>query len=158
MEGMGEEHSGEDGLLEEAKTDKGNITARSVEDRLKAIQDDPDALEERTVLEQYLALIEQEVAADKKLKAAQKALAAKVATKYAQLSEAEIKTLVVHDKWLATLAARVERELDRVWQGLSARIRRLAERYATPLPVLTAEVGRVSACVDQHLRTMGSVW
>ena len=32
----------------------------------------------------------------------------------AKLSEAEIKTLVVDDKWLAALAADVQGELDRV--------------------------------------------
>ena len=54
--------------------------------------------------------------------------------------EDEIKTLVVDDKWLATLAAAVQGELDRVSQTLTGRIRQLAERYATPLPQLTGEV------------------
>ena len=44
------------------------------------------------------------------------------------------------DKWLATLAAAVQGELDRVSQTLTGRIRQLAERYATPLPQLTDEV------------------
>ena len=86
------------------------------------------------MLEQYLALIEQEAAASKKVKDAQKALDAKVVAKYGQLSEAEIKTLVVDDKWLAALAAGVQGELDRVSQALTGRIKQLAERYATPLP------------------------
>jgi hypothetical protein len=42
---------------------------------------------------------------------------------YGQLSESEIKTLVVDDKWLATLAASVESELDRISQALTGRIR-----------------------------------
>ena len=74
------------------------------------------------------------------MKDAQKALEAKVAAKYAKLTEDEIKTLVVDDKWLATLAADVQSELDRVSQALTGRIRQLAERYATPLPQLTDEV------------------
>ena len=44
------------------------------------------------------------------------------------------------DKWLATVAAAVQGELDRVSQTLTGRIRQLAERYATPLPQLTDEV------------------
>ena len=68
------------------------------------------------------------------MKEAQKALEAKVAAKYGKLTEDEIKTLVVEDKWLATLAAAVQSELDRVSQALTGRIRQLAERYATPLP------------------------
>ena len=39
---------------------------------------------------------------------------AKVAAKYGKLTEDEIKSLVVDDKWLATLAAAVQGELDRV--------------------------------------------
>ena len=104
IEELVEEHSGEDGLLEEVKTDKGKLTAKSVKDRLKAIQGDKEAADEHKALEAYLALIEQEAAANKKLKDAQKALDAKVIAKYGQLSEAEIKALVVDDKWLAALA------------------------------------------------------
>ncbi len=79
----------------------------------------------------------------------------KVAAKYGQLTEDEIKTLVVDDKWLATIAAAVQGELDRVSQTLTGRIRQLAERYATPLPQLTGEVATLAARVDGHLQRMG---
>jgi hypothetical protein len=74
------------------------------------------------------------------------------------LTEADIQTLVVNDKWLATLAAAVQGELDRVSQTLTGRIRQLAERYATPLPQLTDEVATLAARVDGHLKKMGAVW
>ncbi len=155
MEELEEEQSGEDGLLEEAKTDKGKLTSRSIKDRLKAIKGDRDAADERKLLEQYLELIEQEAAAGKQVKNSQKALDAKVKARYADLTVDEVKTLVVDDKWLATLAADVQTELDRVSQALASRIRQLAERYATPLPQLTVEVEALSAKVDAHLRRMG---
>jgi type I restriction enzyme M protein len=79
-------------------------------------------------------------------------------TKYTELTEEEIKTLVVDDKWLATLANAVQGELDRVSQTLTGRIRQLAERYATPLPQLVDEVAALSARVDEHLKKMGAVW
>ncbi len=122
------------GLLAEAKNDKGKLTKASVKARLTEIKDDKEAADERKLLKAYLALIEQEAAANKKVKDAQKALEAKVAAQYGKLTEAEIKTLVVDDKWLATLAAAVQTELDRVSQALTGRIKQLAERYATPLP------------------------
>ncbi len=158
MEELEEENSGEEGLLDEAKTDKGKLTSKSIKDRLKAIKGDRDAADERKLLEQYLELIEQESAASKKVKDSQKALDATVAAKYATLTEAEVKSLVVDDKWLATLAADVQTELDRVSQALTSRIRQLAERYATPLPQLVQEVEAVSATVDAHLQRMGFVW
>ena len=77
---------------------------------------------------------------------------------HTKLTEAEIKTLVVDDKWMAHLSAAVQGELDRVSQTLTGRIRELAERYAAPLPRLTDEVEMLSARVDEHLKKMGAVW
>ena len=85
-------------------------------------------------------------------------LDAKVAAQYAKLSEADIKSLVVEDKWLATLAEQVQGELDRVSQALTGRIRQLADRYDTPLPRLAEEVEMLATHVDDHLKKMGFVW
>lgn len=158
MEELDEEHGGEEGLLAEAKTDKGKLTKVSVKARLADIKRDPDAADERKVLNEYLDLIEQEAAANKKVKDAQKALDAKVSAQYGKLTEVEIKTLVVDDKWLARLAADVRTELDRVSQTLTGRIQELADRYGTPLPKLTVEVDTLAARVDEHLKKMGFAW
>ena len=158
MEEMEEEHGGEEGLLADARNEKGKLTAKSVKDRLKAIKHDTDAADERKLLNAYADLIEKEAAASKAVKDAQKALDAKVVARYAQLTEAEIKTLVVVNKWLAALAASVQGELDRVSQTLTGRIRQLAERYATPLPRLAEEVDTLAARVDEHLKKMGFTW
>lgn len=155
LEELEEEHSGEDSLLAEVRSDKGRVTAKLVKDRLKLIKKDADAKEERTLLEAYLDLSEQEATASKAVKEAQKALDAKVVAKYALLTKDEIKTLVIEDKWLATLTADVQSELDRVSQALTGRIRELAERYAEPLPHLTKKVEQLSAKVEDHLRKMG---
>jgi type I restriction enzyme M protein len=163
MEEQDEEYGGEGGLLEEGKTDKGKLTAKSVKDRLKALQaltvrtEIADAEDEIKALKAYAALLEQEASASKKAKDAQKALDANVASKYAHLAVADIQTLVVQDKWLATLTASVQSELDRVSQALTGRIRQLAERYATPLPALGDEVEVLSSQVDEHLKAMGFV-
>ncbi len=161
MEEMDEEHGGEEGLLAEAKTDKGRLTAKSVKERLKSIQSVRAELveaQEHETLTRYLELIEQEATASKKVKEAQKALDSKVAAQYRQLSVAEIKTLVVDDKWLAQLAAAVQSELDRVSQALTGRIKQLAERYTVPLPQLVDELEILASRVDGHLKNMGFVW
>jgi type I restriction enzyme M protein len=161
LEEMREEHSGEDGLLTEViegEGDKQKITAKAVKTRLKEIGKDPDYADERKVLKEYAALLDQQTDAKARLKAAQADLHAKLDAKYPKLSEEEIKSLVVDDKWLATLSAAVQGELDRVSQTLTGRIRQLAERYATPLPKLREEVEALSARVDEHLRKMGAVW
>jgi len=158
LEEMAEEHGGEEGLLAEAKNDKDKLTKASVAARLKEIKADADAEDERKVLNDYCALLEKEAAASAKVQDAQEALLAKVAAQYGKLTEDEIKTLVVDDKWLATIAAAVQGELDRVSQTLTGRIRQLAERYATALPKLTDEVATLAARVAGHLKKMGAVW
>jgi type I restriction enzyme M protein len=155
LEEMAEENGGEDGLLEAAKNDKDKLTKASVAARLKDIQGDADAADERKVLNDYLALAEKAAATGAKVGDAQAALLLKVAAQYGKLTEDEIKTLVVDDKWLATIAAAVQGELDRVSQTLTGRIRQLAERYATPLPQLTGEVAALETKVSRHLERMG---
>ena len=157
MEELDEEYGGEEGLLAEAKNDKGNLTKVSVNARLKEIKNDADVADERKQLNAYLALIEQESIASKKVKDAQKLLDAKVAAQYAKLNIDEIKVLVVEDKWLKTLAADVQTELDRVSQALTGRIKQLAERYAVPLPQLATDVAALNAKVEAHLTNMGFV-
>jgi len=155
---MREEHSGEEGLLAEViegEGDKQKIAAKAVMARLKAIGNDPLYADERAVLEAYAALLEQQTAAKARRKAAQEDLDKKIDAKYPKLTEAEIKTLVVDDKWMARLAAAVQGILDRVSQTLTGRIRELAERYATPLPKLVDEVAALTAKVNGHLRKMG---
>ncbi|HPY31130.1 MAG TPA: type I restriction-modification system subunit M [Verrucomicrobiota bacterium] len=158
LEEMTEEHGGEDGLLADAKNAKDKITKASVAARWKEIKGDAEAADERKVLTEYLGLAEKAAATRGKVNDAQDALTAKVAAQYGQLTEDEIKKLVVDDKWLTTLAATVQGELDRVSQTLTGRIRQLAERYATPLPQITDEVVALASRVDGHLKKMGVLW
>jgi type I restriction enzyme M protein len=92
------------------------------------------------------------------VKDAQKALAAKVATQYAKLTESDIKALVVDDKWLSTLALDVQTEVDRVSQALTGRVKQLTDRYATPLPQMTQTVEALAARVGERLKMMGFKW
>lgn len=75
-----------------------------------------------------------------------------------RLTAAEVKALVVDDKWLATLDAAIHGEMDRVSQQLTQRVKELAERYETPLPRMTSRVAELEAKVNQHLERMGFAW
>ena len=156
-----EEQGGEEGLLSEViegEGDKQKITAKAIKARLNEIAKDPEFADEKEALGGYAALLEKQSDAKARLKIAREDLDAKLDAKYPNLTEDEIKMLVVDDKWLATIAAAVQGELDRVSQTLTGRIRQLAERYATPLPQLTGEVAALADRVDGHLKTMGAVW
>jgi len=146
-----EENNGEEGYF--AVLEK--INKASVASRIKEIKNNPEDAEELKVMEQYLSLGEQESEAKKKIKETEKALDAKVITKYKTLTESEIKVLVVDDKWMATLEQAVKGEMDRISQRLTGRIKELAERYTTPLPILVNETETLSRKVDEHLKKMG---
>jgi type I restriction enzyme M protein len=161
LDEMREENNGEEGLLSEViegEGDKQKITAKAVKARLKEIGKDPVYSDEREALAAYSVLFERQTCAKARRKVAQEALDAKIDRKYPKLTEAEIKTLVVEDKWMATIAGTVQGELDRVSQTLTGRVRELAERYATPLPQLTGEITTLAARVDEHLLRMGASW
>ncbi len=106
LEEFVEEHTGEDGLLADATNDKGKATRASVKDRLKTIRNEPESDEEQEALMRCLALIEAESKAGKAVKDAQAELDQQVLDHYAVLTEADIKTLVVKDKWVASIRAR----------------------------------------------------
>jgi type I restriction enzyme M protein len=134
------------------------INDKEVKSRIKEIGNDADAADELVVLKQWLKLSDEEATLKKTVKTLDAALEQKAYDRYATLTDADIKQLVVHDKWLAILSASLSAELDRVSQTLTRRIHELAERYATPLPVLADEVEALSAKVGEHLKKMGVVW
>ena len=161
LDEMRQENSGEDGLLAEVIEgvgDKQKIAAKAVKARLKEIGKDSLYANERAALEAYAGLLKQQTETKAKRKAAQEDLDKKIDAKYPTLTEAEIKTLVVDDKWMARISAAVQGELGRVSQTLTGRILQLAERYATPLPKITGEVETLTARVEDHLKMMGAVW
>ena len=91
------------------------------------------------------------------VKKEQEALDQQVLARYATLTEAEIKALVVEDKWIASIQAAITDEVQRLTQELTERVKELEERYAQPLLVLAEEVEGYSARVVEHLREMGWV-
>ena len=75
-----------------------------------------------------------------------------------ELTEAEIKTLAVDNKWLAALDKDIHGEMDRISQRLTQRVKELAERYETRLPRMVSRVAELEAKVNGHLTRMGFAW
>ena len=150
---MEEEHGGEEGAFSELdKVNKANVTAR-----LKEIKGDKTAKEEAAILNAWLKLCTQESDLKKSLKEAEAALDVLAYGKYPKLTESEIKTLVVEDKWLATISAAIHGEMDRISQALTKRVKELAERYEIPLPLASKQVEELEKKVSRHLERMGFV-
>ena len=149
-----EENGGDEGAFSELdKISKGAVAAR-----LKEIKEDNDAADEAKVLYQWLRLSDEESELKKSIKVAEGDLDAKAFAKYPKLTQDEVKTLVVDDKWMARIDADIHGEMDRVSHALTRRLRTLAERYETSLPQMDARVADLEAKVNLHLERMGFTW
>ena len=151
MTELEEDHGGDEGVF--AELDK--INKANVSTRLKEIRFDATAKEEAAILNKWLKLCQQEADLKKKVKEAEADLDMAAYRHYPKLTEAEIKALVMEDKWLASLELAIHGEMDRISQALTRRVRVLAERYEVPLPKLTDQVAELEMKVNGHLERMG---
>ncbi len=171
-----EEHGGEDGAFTELdKVNKANVSARLKELAresktlpskgksalplaAEAPSNEDDDASEMAILMAWMKLSDQEARLKKELKAAEAQLDEWACGKYPKLTEAEVIGLVVESKWMTALEALIHGEVDRVSQRLTQRVKELAERYDTALPVLTARVDDLEEKVNRHLEKMGFAW
>ncbi len=151
QESLIEEHTGDEGLLVEALNDRDRVTKTTINARLRVTTDE----EEREVLEQAKQLFDLETSAKSQIRTAQEALDSAVLAQYNTLDEAEIKQLLIEDKWLATLQGQIEAEIERITQQLASRLQELKERYSETLPEITQNVEQLSNKVAEHLKAMG---
>jgi type I restriction enzyme M protein len=107
------------------------------------------------VLDDDLRLTEDVAALKQQVKDAEDDLDGTCYAKYSELSESQIKSLIVEDKWLAALNAAIHGEVDRISQRLTQRVKELADRYETPLPQLVNRVSDLETKVNGHLERMG---
>ncbi|MFZ4802568.1 MAG: type I restriction endonuclease subunit M, partial [Chlorobium sp.] len=146
-----EEHGGEEGVFSGLdKVNRASVTAR-----LKEIKGERESKDEADLLREWLQLSGDEADLKRSHKEAEANLDQLAYAEYPSLSEEEVKTLVVDDKWLATIAAAIHGEMDRISQTLTRRVKELAERYETPLPEVNSKVAELEAKVNAHLQRMG---
>ena len=106
---MEEEHSGEDGCFNDLdKVNKGNVKAR-----LKKLKTEEDADEEIEVFTSYLNLFDNLAKIKKTIKTTTAELDALLYAKYPTLTPDEVKTLVVDDKWMATIENDINKTQDK---------------------------------------------
>lgn len=152
IEELVEEHGAEGGLLVEALTEAGKMTAASVKTRQKSGEADP---EEAKLLKQVSKLMTAETAAKKAVKEAEEALTKATLKQYPELRDEDIRSLVVDDKWLTDIAELIEAEIEARTEQMTARVRLLTERYGHTLPELTDRMADLEARVAHHLEAMG---
>ena len=133
------------------------MTKASLKEQFSKLPDKPENGEERDALKQCLALIDAEDDAAKKVRDAQAELDLQVLKKYGALSESEIKSLVIQDKWMASIQRAIADEVERITHALATRVQELEDRYADTVAKLVFDVEELSSRVNEHLRAMGMV-
>ena len=140
--------------LDEDNFPDSKMTDANVKKRIKALDKKTDA-DEIAVLQKYIDL-KGDISLNKKLiKERKYDLLTALVVKYADLSEAEIKRLVIERKWFASLALRLDGEMQRISQQLTSKVSALAERYAQTLSEINNEIADLEAKVAAHLKQMG---
>lgn len=169
-----EEFGGEDGVLDEARNEKGKINKLCIEKRLKELKKSMQPLtkaaevipmysdrpvdnetDEVAILTKLLSLIEDESEISKRISLAQLALDKKLLAKYNSLTGSEVKTLLVDVKWMGHLTQDVQNALDQISQRLTQRLKELSDRYEQTLGSIAAEVEQWEKKVAGHLHKMG---
>ena len=140
--------------LDEDNFPDSKMTDANIKKRIKALDNKADT-EELAVLQKYLDL-KGDISLNKKLiKKRKYDLLTALLVKYADLSEEDIKRLVIEKKWFASLGSRLDGEMQRISQQLTSKVSALAERYAQTLPEIDAEIADLEAKVAAHLKQMG---
>ncbi|HEX6981313.1 MAG TPA: type I restriction-modification system subunit M [Balneolaceae bacterium] len=158
MDELEQEHTGEEGLLSEAMSDAGNVTKTNLNKRLKETKEEPEFAEEYEVLNIYKKAYDAESKAKKAVKKAEKELDKKVIAKYPELSEEEVKSLVVDDKWLPSIKQQIDDEVEAISRSLTQRLKELTECYEKAVTEIDAEVEALEEKVNGHLEAMEIVW
>ena len=154
-----EEEGDEEGVFAELeKVNKASVTARLKETRGLYAVEGEETQKEQAVLEEWLRLSEREATLKKQIKDAEVELDALAYAKYPALSEGEVRALVVDDKWMTTLEEAVRNEISRISQGLTGRVKELAERYESSLPMINNLVKSYETRVSSDLEKMGFIW
>jgi len=149
-----EEHGVDEALLSEATNDKGAYTKQLV----SAVIRDANASGDHETLDcanAALCLVNAEAAAKKGAKESQAALDEATLQKYGELTDEDAKSIVLDDKWHATISAKVDSEVNALTLSLVARIHQLGERYAETIGEIDTELLRLEARVASHIAAMG---
>ena len=154
LDEMVEEQSGDDGVF--ADFDK--VNKQEVNARIKEIKGNAEFVDELSVLNDWGNKTKAIAALKKQVKEHDEALDKAVLDHYPNLSEDEVKEIVVRNKWLASLEAMIAEANQAILQNLTRRLKELAERYEIPLPLLQEQTEELSNKVEQHLKAMGFSW
>jgi type I restriction enzyme M protein len=153
-----EEHAGDEGVLSDATNDKGSITKTTLTAFIKDNKSNPAEKETLSIANDLLKLFNREAELKKDQKEKAIALDNLTLKAFKELTEENVRTLVVDDKWLTNIKTSIQTEIDAISQRLTGRVKQLAERYENTLIELDKESKSLEDIVSAHLEKMGLRW
>ncbi|MBU5473361.1 type I restriction-modification system subunit M [Roseburia sp. MSJ-14] len=158
LDELTEEQTGDDGYLRDYLNDKDKVVAKQVTARAKELKKAKTDSEEARVLSAWLELTDTLKKQSKLVKELNTALDIALKEKYPEMSDEEIRELLVNRKWYYDLFAGIKALYVTASHSMANRITELAERYETTLPELEREVSDYEGKVRAHLERMGFQW
>ena len=155
VEHLLEQYTSDGGFLERSTDDNIKLTKSGIKRWLKSTDSRTEDDSTRRDLSQLLAAMEDQESTAHIARESQLALDQKVLSRYSMLTNTEVMTLVIEDKWFAKIGLSIQNELDDLTRKLAGRLCELEKRYAQPLAGLEREVVLYGERVAGHLRTMG---
>lgn len=158
LEEFVEENSDEGNVLADyAKEESEDLDAKKIAAKLKELkkQKASNKSEEYEVLAKYTELATTAKNQAGIVKELNKALDESVKNKYAELTEKEIKDLLVKQKWSFDIFEGIKSLYDTTSHKIATRVTELADRYENTLPDLEATVADYETKVKNHLKEMG---
>ena len=149
-------------LCTSAKNDKGSVTKASIVNCIKQVRASTPVKE--IYADDYAEFVKALVWAEtaetkaKEAKEKEKALDALVRAKYTELSEDEIKDLLINQKWYTSVFEGIKGLYTSASHMLAARVVELGDRYDMTLSEIETVCAEYESKVKAHLEGMGFVW
>jgi type I restriction enzyme M protein len=140
--------------FDEDNFENNKINDSNIKKRIKILDKKADK-DEIDVLEKYLKLKKEISEVRKVIKELKLKLLLALDKKYKELTEEEIKRLVIENKWFTTLQKHLESEMQRISQQLTSKISSLAKRYSQTLQEIDNDINSLEEKVAKHLQQMG---
>lgn len=147
--------------LQKEKSKKADELIAAIEVRYKkqlATDPLPERLSDLNVVAAYIQYLGKQSILKLELKKLEEELDVLAFAKYPELTETEVKSIVITDKWLPAIEVTVKTEMNRISQQLAASIKELVDRYEMPLPAIDKQVKELEEKVNSHLSKMGFTW
>lgn len=158
LDELTEEQTTEEGYLVDLLNDKDKVDAKKVTARIKELKKSAPDSEEYAVLCEYADFADKLKKYSKIVKELFVVLDQKVRDKYAELTDEDIKELLINRKWYYSIFDGIKALYVTTSHNIAGRISELAQRYENTLHELEQQTVDFEAKVKSHLERMGFTW